>query len=59
MHSILLKRIKLVHACGPYGNDCGTVDAAPRGHRSASLSMPTLPKTFRYTAALESEANST
>ena len=58
MHSIL-KRVKLVHACGPYGNDCGTVSASPESHRMASLSLPTLPKTYRYTAALESEANST
>ena len=57
--TLAIKKMKLVHACGPYGNDCGGVVERPKSMKTTSLALPTLPKSLHYTAALEAEANST
>eukprot|EP00961_Rhodomonas_salina_P267207 3610923-Rhodomonas_salina.1 len=54
-HLAHIKKMKIVHACGPYGNDCGGEVALP-SRRSAALK--TLPAYHHYTSALEDMANS-
>ena len=60
MPSMLIKKMKIFHACGPYGNDCGynphsSYDAA----RSTKDMSSRVSQKQTYSAELESLANST
>eukprot|EP00293_Proteomonas_sulcata_P018565 CAMPEP_0184296480 /NCGR_PEP_ID=MMETSP1049-20130417/7457_1 /TAXON_ID=77928 /ORGANISM="Proteomonas sulcata, Strain CCMP704" /LENGTH=58 /DNA_ID=CAMNT_0026605741 /DNA_START=349 /DNA_END=525 /DNA_ORIENTATION=+ len=50
-----IKKLKIVHACGPYGNDCSDSVSMPSRSHAA---LKTLPQYHHYTAALEDMANS-
>lgn len=40
-----IKKMKLVHACGPYGNDCSGPGTSMPSHPAALKALPTLRKT--------------
>jgi hypothetical protein len=61
MPSMLIKKMKIFHACGPYGNDCGYNPSSRSGDGSrATKDMSSkLSQKQTYSAELESLANST
>jgi hypothetical protein len=60
MPSMLIKKMKIFHACGPYGNDCGyNASSSSGGSHQAKTMSSRLSQTQHYNAELESLANST
>jgi hypothetical protein len=60
MQTMLAKKMKIFHACGPYGNDCGyNPRSSYSGARNSKDMSSRLSQKQTYSAELESLANST